>query len=234
MDVTHEPTPDRGPSEQSLQQLRGRLAGEKGWRGRLLSLPTPVRVGAGLVVLALTALAVGLAMRRSDFAAYPAPLMAVSLALLAAFALLSTRVFLWPLHAREPSRLAAGGWLLLGLGFPVLLAMLPEAHGLVHEHPESFEGRGADFWPRAAGCLVFGMATSLPLLALLLLADRRERRSAARLAFAAAAAGLAGNLMLLLHCPLVAREHLLVGHVGVGFVVLLLLEAVAWARLRKM
>ena len=84
----------------------------------------------------------------------------------------------------------------------------------MHEHPESFEGRGADFWPRASACLLFGTLTSLPLLAALVLADRRERRPAGSLAFAAAAAGLAGNLTLLLHCPLVARGHLLVGHAG--------------------
>lgn len=224
--MTNEPTP--------LQQLRDRLDDERGWRGSLRSLPTPLRLLACLLVLALSALAVGLLLRRSDFPVYPALLMAMSVAALAAFALLSARAFLWPLHALEPSRMAAGIWLLLGLGFPVLLALLPEAHGFVHEHPESFEGRGADFWPRAAACLVFGLVTSLPLLALVLLADRRERPRAGRLAFAAAAAGLAANLTLLLHCPLVARGHLLAGHAGVGVVFLLLLGAAAFLRARKM
>jgi hypothetical protein len=227
--VTREPK----PSEELLGQLRARLAGERGWRGRLRSLPTPVRLLAGLLVLALTALAVLLLRRRSDLAAYPVPLLVASLVLLAALALLALRAYLWPLHRRAPSAVAAGGWLLLGLGFPVLLALLPEAHDLVHAHPESFEGRGADFWPRSAACLVFGLAVSLPLLGLMLLADRRDRRGLGRLAFAAAAAGLAGNLVLLLHCPLVARGHLLAGHASVGLVYLLLLAAAARLRARR-
>lgn len=230
MDETREST---SSFEQPLRRLRTRLEKERGWRGRLRSLPTPLRLLAGLLVLALTALAIGVFRRRSDFAAYPAPLLVVNLVLLATLTLLSIRVFLWPLHRREPRALATGGWLLLALGLPVLLALLPEAHGLVHEHPESFGGRGADFWPRAAACLVFGMAMSLPLLAVLLLADRRDRRRTGRLALAAGAAGLAGNVVLLLHCPLVARGHLLAGHASVGFAFLLLFGCAAWVRARR-
>jgi len=220
-------------SERALEELRVRLAAERGWRGRLRSLSTPVRLLAGLLILALTAVGVGALLRRPDFPVYPRLLMAASLLLLAVLALLSVRVVLRPLQTAEPGRVAAGLLMLLGLGVPVALALLPEAHAFVHEHPESFAGRGADLWPRAARCLAFGMLLSSPLLLWVWLADRRERWSPARLALAAAGAGLGANLYLLLHCPLVAREHLLAGHASTGIVLLLGLGAAAWARARR-
>ena len=149
--------------------------------------------------------------------------MAAGLALLAALVAVTARLFLRPLQAPAPSRFGILGWALLGLAFPLVLHLLPEAHHLVHEHPESFEGRGADFWPRAWRCLAFGTVTALPLLAVLLMTDRRDRIGTARGVLAAATAGLAGNLLLMLHCPLVDRAHLVAGHAGVGVVFLLVL-----------
>ena len=38
-----------------------------------------------------------------------------------------------------------------GILIPVMIALLPAAHAMADTHPESFEGAGADFWPRAIG-----------------------------------------------------------------------------------
>lgn len=218
-----ETTSGPGSPEDLLRGLHARLEHERGWRGRLRSLPTPVRLAACLIALALVALAVVVWVRRGDLAAYPRLALAEGLALLAALAVGAVVLFLRPLQARAPGRARTWVWVLVGLAFPLVLYLLPEAHHLVHEHPESFQGRGADFWPRALRCLAFGTMTALPLLAVLLLVDRRDHVDVARGALAAAAAGLAANFVLMLHCPLVGRAHLIAGHAGVGVVFLLVL-----------
>jgi hypothetical protein len=217
-----ESTPDPG-SRDLLRGLRSQLERERGWRGRLRSLPTPLRLAACLAAVVAVALAVVATVRRGDLADYPAGPMAGSLALFAALVVVAARLFLRPLQARQPGRGRILWWALVGLLFPLALYLLPEAHHLVHEHPESFEGRGADFWPRSFRCLAFGTLTALPLLALLLLADRRDRIGFSRAALAAAAAGLAGNLVLMLHCPLVGRAHLITGHATVALIFLVAL-----------
>lgn len=233
MDKKPEPSSDPASSDELLQRLRTRLEEEAGWRGRLRSLPDATRLLVSVLIIAVLGLAVGLLLRRTDFAAYPAPRMVASLLLLAGLAVVLVRLFFWPLHRREPSAFWVGAGVLLALGIPLLLSLVPEAHGLVHEHPESFKGRGADFYGRAATCLLFGAVTALPLFAVLLLADRRDRPRFVRLALGAGVAGLAGNLTLLLHCPLVGRGHLVAGHATVGFAFLLLVGAAAWWRARR-
>jgi len=228
-----EAAPESGSPEDLLRQVRARIADDGGWRGRLRSLSTPARLLVCVLVLACTALAVVFLLRRSDLGAYPALRMVVSLLLLVAFAVATIRFFLRPLQQRGPHIAWAGAWALLGLALPVVLALLPEAHGLVHEHPASFEGRGDDFWPRAAACLLFGVVTALPLAGLLLLVDRRDDVALGRAALVAGVAGLAGNLVLLLHCPLVARGHLVAGHATVGVAFLVLLLPLVLFRIRK-
>ena len=58
-----ETTPDPG-SEELLRGLHARLERERGWRGRLRSLPTPRRLAATLAALAVVAVVVVVGLRR--------------------------------------------------------------------------------------------------------------------------------------------------------------------------
>lgn len=197
---------------EGLRQARQAIAAEQGWRGSLRSLPTPMRFFMALGVVGATTLAAGVLNRRMDFAAYPAGLMAASSVALAIGAMAALALFLRPIHRRAPRATWLGAVAVAGIGIPVLLALLPEAHALIEAHPESFAGAGADLVPRALACFFYGIATALPALALIFLLDRSDHRTPARMLMAAALAGLSANLTLLLHCPLVTRSHLLLGH----------------------
>ena len=209
-----------------LEGMHARLERERGWRGRLRSLPTTGRYALSIVTLSAIAAAVLIFARRSDFAVYPVPLFLGSVIALSGLAVAASVALLRPeqrqaMGARRLRLLTAAG-----LAVPVVLAM-PQAHDLVHLHPESFLGTGDDFIPRAFGCFMYGLITALPFVVLMLLLDRKEARSIRDIVLFAAAGGLAGNLTLLLHCPLVSRAHLLAGHVPValGFLALLLVAA---------
>lgn len=218
------------PDDRLLAGMRTRLEAERGWRGRLRSLSTRRRVGFGIATLAALALVVGILVPRSDLDAYPTGLLAASAAALVVLAILSTLALLRPLQLRPLSARRAVLLACAALGLPAVLAW-PQAHDLVHAHPESFLGTGDDFLPRAFGCFCWGTVTALPFVALLLALDRRERRPWRDLVLFAAAGGLAGNLTLLLHCPLVASEHLYAGHATVSLGYLALLGAMAaWRR----
>ena len=212
-----------------LASVRSRLDSERGWRGRLRALPTPWRVGLGIAVLVALALAIGVFAPRSDLADYPVGLLSAAVIALAGGAILSTLLLLRPLQLRPVSARRVALLAFAGFGIPAVLAW-PQAHDLVHAHPESFLGTGDDFAKHALGCFAFGLVTALPFVALLLALDRRERRPWRDVALCAAAGGLAGNLTLLLHCPLVAREHLYAGHATVGLGFLALLVALAARR----
>ncbi len=200
---------------QLLEQTRQAIAAEQGWRANLRALPTGVRTLLAMAIVGATVGVIGLGMRRADWAAYPTGLMTVSTLLLAGGAVAALAAFLRPIHRRAPRAVWLGAVAVAGFGIPALLALLPEAHALVELHPESFAGAGADLVPRALACFLFGAATALPALGLLLLLDRADRRTPARMLMVAALAGLTANLVLLMHCPLVTRSHLLLGHATV-------------------
>jgi len=220
--------------DESLARLRAatqaRLLRERGFRARLRALPTRTRGALVAAGFAAVALSIGFLAPRSDLAVYPRLLLVAGIAGLSGFAAYAAALLLRPMQARPVSARRILAIAAAAFGVTLVLA-LPEAHGFLHLHPESFRGVGDDFARHAALCFTYGMVTGLPFVALLFAVDRRERRPWPDVLLFAAAGGLAGNLALLLHCPLVAPAHLVAGHVPVtlGFLVLLLVQA----RLRR-
>ena len=99
------------------------------------------------------------------------------------------------------------GWVTLVLAG---LYVMPAAHT---DHPASLQQPGA--WAvvlRALPCLVVGAMIALGAVLALLAFDRGGSRRAVLLA---GAGSIAANLLLLLHCPMTAPVHMLVGHLGV-------------------
>ena len=223
------------PSLDLLPDLRAQMAAEdRGWR-RLRSWSTPLRHGTAMALLLALELLVLVATPRLDMNAYPVLRLVAALTVLIGAASLGLRRFLHPRFVRAPrlTRVATTATLLLLV--PVAFALLPGPHAAVHLHPESFEGTGADFVPRALACLVFGTLVALPTMLFLFAANRTPRLDPVRVALAAGAGGLAGTIGLLLHCPLVSVSHRLAGHGGVGLAAagVLAIAAVLVNRRRK-
>ena len=211
-------TPSRpdDPLPELLSAVRDGISHEsRGWR-RVRSWSTPARHAAAMAVVLAVTLAALLLTPRLDLGAYPRPRLLASVAILVAAAALGLRELLRPHGLRERrvgTLLAVGAALLL---VPLAAALLPPPHQQVHLHPESFEGVGADFVPRAVACLTFGLVVALPVVLATLGLSRHASLAPGRLALAAGVGGLAGTLGLLFHCPLVGISHRLAGHGGVG------------------
>jgi hypothetical protein len=201
-------------------------ADDRGWR-RVRSWPTGRRELASLALLLAVQVLIVVVTPRLDLAAYPTERLIAGIGVLVAGTAVAFRLFLQPSCERAPRVLRLGATAALMLLFPVAFALLPPPHAHVHLHPESFEGVGADFMPRAVACLVFGTLVAVPTMAFLLAANRRDGVSAVRVALAGAAGGLAGTLGLLLHCPLVSVSHRIAGHGAVGLVAAALCVAAA-------
>jgi nitrate/nitrite transporter NarK len=73
---------------------------------------------------------------------------------------------------------------------------------------------------------------ALPFMAAVFLLDRRDRLGRRRALLVALAGGAAGNVALLLHCPLVSRDHIFAGHTTVPVFLALLLCTLVWYRHR--
>jgi hypothetical protein len=217
------------PARDLLPGLHEALRREdRGWR-RLRSWSTTRRECAFLALLLVVAIAVLALTPRSDLEAVPYLRLGLGIGVTMAAAAFGTRVFLRPMQRRRPKEAVAILSGLVLLLVPLLFALLPPAHDAVHAHPESFAGTGADFVPRALACLVFGSVAGAPLVAFLLLSDRRPPAALVRAAVAAGAGGAVGTLGLLFHCPLVSTSHRMAGHGAVALALALLLAAVLLA-----
>jgi len=205
---------------------RSIAAEERGWR-RVWSWPTARRRLVAVAVVAICVSLVAVLTPRPDLAAYPVARMVASVGLLAAATVIGARSALRPPHVasqRPTMQLALATVLLL---IPVLAAFVPAPHADIAAYPESFAGCGDDFVPRAVACLVFGLVLSAPAIAALVVLDRRGAPAGVRVVLLAAVGALAGLAGLLVHCPVVATEHQLLGHASVGPVAVALLAAVA-------
>jgi len=180
---------------------------EVGWRAWLRSRPNPVRLLlAGAAFSVVTAL--GLRHLRPDIALVP-PLELG--ALLSVFGLAGgmAAVRALPVLGARPKRVPSEVILAAALGVPAVAAFLRTATTL---GPAAEAGT---FARQAWSCFSYGLLLSVPLLAVLWLLDRGAGPRS-RVLQGAAAAGLAANAALTLHCSNGSSAHLCVGHATIG------------------
>jgi hypothetical protein len=150
---------------------------------------------------AIVVVVFGVLLTRRDLAAMSPLHIAVALGALGSLLGLSVHQALRPLHRPPPPRWSSAALTALTLISTLALALFPAGAAHVHGPLDP-----------VSPCLFFGLLTGLPVYAVLRLLDRGK--SAAPL-LASCAAGLAGNLVLSLHCPSDAPEHLMLGHFSV-------------------
>jgi len=194
------------------------LQEEVGWRAWFRSRPHQVRVLFAAAAYTLVTL-LGLRRLRPDFDRVTAYEFAL---LLAAFGLIAGAAIR---RALPIVGLPAKGGALEG-GVLVAAFAVPLAAAFVHTATPGIDG--ATFAHQAWNCFSYGSLLTIPLIAVLWLLDRGAGPRS-RLYYGAAAAGLAANAALTLHCPNTSSGHLLVGHATIG----LALAAVAWLVLRR-
>jgi hypothetical protein len=206
---------------------------EPGIRTWLQELASPQRAAVVALVFAGAAFLTFLASPRGDLAAISTVRLVAGMTLFGVSGLAVALVILRPLHRRPLSRIPAWGIAITALALPLVFALLPEAHHERLLHPESFAADGMAFWSRAGRCLMFGTLVALPIIAAIFLLDRRDRVGSSRALQAALAGGAAGNLALLLHCPLVSSTHLVLSHATVPVVLGTALFVIARRRARS-
>lgn len=108
-----------------------------------------------------------------------------------------------PIHQPALSRRAEALW----VGGSVAAALLLSLWPTVHAH-----GSLIDAWHGATGCLTYGLCVAVPVY---VIARMFDRGSFATSLFAAVAAGLCANFVLMTHCPMAGADHMLLGHFGV-------------------
>lgn len=215
--MMHDPTPPFAPPEAEPAALDGAwerlraqtLAAPPSRLQALREAATPVRAAVvGLASLLGALVLVAAAGARHDLHEAGDQLTA-PLLVLSVLALGAVRTALRPQDEAPPWSVAVG-----------LLLFLPFV-------PASLPG----VWPgptlatSAFGCAAFGLLAGALPVTLVALVDRGAQPPAWRLLAGAAAGGLLATVVLQLHCPNVARTHLLVGHATVGPVLALLATA---------
>ena len=195
--------PDLAPVFEEIQARIGEAEGRRSFW--LATRPTRVRRAICWGTLALVALLGGVLTLRADFGDYPLPRMMAALGALFVLGGLSLHHALRPVHQPPLPRWVGALVVLAALGATFTLALLPPAHA------GGLEGVGAH---GAAPCLLYGLLFGLPVYGMLRVLDRGGGSPAPLLG--ASAAGLAGNLVLQLHCPQTDPTHLLAGHFAVA------------------
>lgn len=217
--------PDTASSAQvgelrSLQhEVRGRLARETGVLARLKSLPTRTRLTLAFALMVMIAAVEGTLLARIDMPLVPLRHLLPVLVVLGLLAVAAAWAALRPLFRASLPRWLEIALLVLCLSVPVGLSfMQPDT-----AHPAAGRGSGSDLLQHAGACLVHG----LTLAVLVWLAFRALDRQSLNSGLAALTAGMAGAVVatvaLQLHCAIPAAPHWLLGHAGVGAVVLLAL-----------
>jgi hypothetical protein len=196
-----------GSSSLQLAETESLIARERGLRALLRSRSTRAR---WLLVLSLPALLLAreLLRKRVPWRQLSAPRMIGGLLLLGLFGLVAHSA-LRPLPierraARLRSALAIFAWCL-----PCVLWFAPEAQASADDFS------GAFAW-RSWACFAYGSAFAAPSFALLWAMDRGVRVPYRVWALAAGGVALLANLILMLHCPITSRGHLVAGHFSIG------------------
>lgn len=213
--------PPRGlsPADELEKLLTGtheRIKADRGLLAWLRCRPTSQRFGMALLALAgLMALTLW-RFQRPDFASYPAPRMAITFSVYLVALALSIRELVRPLYTRGRTEL----FIVLTGALPLLVAALPAS--------PRFEdalavGHGHD-------CIPVGMLAGFALMLIVRAFDRAPRVGTGPALLLGNTAGLFGNLVLMLHCPIDRPTHLLVTHALLGVALAALFKALEPAR----
>ncbi|MEP7049717.1 MAG: hypothetical protein ABJB12_05160 [Pseudomonadota bacterium] len=210
-------------SPAQLAAAEALIENERGLRAFLRSRSTRMRLvlSIGLPVLFMMR---ELLRQRVPWRTFGAPRLLAGSALLAFLGLVANSA-LQPLPiARRAARLrvalAVFAWCT-----PCLLWFVADARATTDE-------LSAGFGWRSLNCFVYGSALASPTFTLLWALQRGLRVSFRVWALAAAMAGIAANLILMLHCPLIGRAHLLTGHLSIGLAWLIGVASAEWCRAR--
>lgn len=197
------------------------LEAEHGVRSFLRSRSTRTRFFLSLALPAAL-IVYELARGRVPLGTISSARLAVGGALLAVLACVTWLALRPPPLARGPGRartaLALVAWCL-----PCALCLVPETHG---PHDDSH------FALRSLTCFGYGSALAAPAFALSWVFDRGLDLPYRVWAFGAGIVALVANLILLVHCPVTARAHLIVGHFSIGFTWFLAVSLGEWWRRR--
>jgi len=161
---------------------------------------------------------------RPDVDTWPLWRLVAELGSLALLLVVSVLLAIRPTHRPEPAPWIS--WTLVGVSLAAtfVLAALPPPHaGAILP-----EGMGPV--QHAMPCFAMGLLLGVPIYALARLLDRGTPLSAI---VAAAAAGIAGNALLQMHCPVNEPAHNLAGHFTVVFVFVAGVLVVEWIRRRR-
>jgi len=212
-----------GSASLQLAETESLIARERGVRAFLRSRSTRVRWALSLCLPALL-LARELVRRRVPGRELGLARMIGGLFLLGLFGLVANSA-LRPLPierraARLRSALAVLAWCL-----PCVLWFAPEAQASADDFS------GAFAW-RSLACFAYGSAFAAPSFGLLWAMDRGVRVPFRVWALAAGSVALLANLILMLHCPITSRAHLVAGHFSIGLAWFAAVSTAEW-RLRR-
>lgn len=193
---------------------------ERGWRAWLRSRSRAERMAVVAVVVALEALLLFGLSRRVDWPVYPPWRMVFAAGGLVVVSLGLGWLALRPVWMRPLAWGVEVACAAVGIGFPLLLAVLPEVPTVPR-----FDGAGPMF---AARCFFLGGALGAVVF---VVARWLDRGPGTRWAWAAAgiAGGLSGALALQLECPVNHPWHLVTGH-ALPVVALALVALAVWRR----
>jgi hypothetical protein len=196
--------------------VRADLDRERGAVAWLRSRSTPVRVSLAVGFGVLVGVATVLLAARGDLRTLPPWRLGLAVAWFGVAAGTCAWLGLRPLFLPRPSRGLVAAACAFAFAGPVLTALLPELPTTALRH--AYHGGLA-----GAGCFTIGAVVSAMALLFARALDRGGDRGGGQLVLAAAAAGLVGNLALVLHCPINYPLHLLLGHATVPAGILLAL-----------
>jgi hypothetical protein len=209
--------PDNKGSQ--LARVEAAVAREHGLRAFLRSRSTRVRWLLSLSLPALLLLREA-ARKRVPWRSLSTPRLLAGVVLVGLLALvLHSALRPLPIErraARLRSALALVAWCL-----PCVLWFVPEARA---------NGDDGNFALRSFGCFAYGSVLAAPSFALLWALDRGVQVPFRVWALATGAVALVANSILILHCPVTNRAHLVAGHFSIGLVWLLAVSTGQWWR----
>lgn len=193
-----------------LSQAQLQLSQERGLLAWLRSRKTPLRIALGVGVALVPAAAQLALSRRTDLGDYPLSRLMLTAALYVLIVDFAAKTLLSPLY-RPRSRWALWLAVIASFSLPFVVAALAPAYAQPSHAPIQHS-----VLYQAWVCLRYGTLLSLPAVLLLFALDRQLAQGRRFAMLAAGLGGVAGNFVLLLHCPNEQPTHQLLGHATVG------------------